>query len=344
MKAAYINEPGPPENIVVGDLPIPEPIDRQVLVQVAAVDVNPIDTYIRSGTVAMQLPRPYIVGCDLAGTVVKLGPGATRFREGDRVWGSNQGLMGRQGTFAEYAAVDECWLYPTPPEVSDEAAAACSLVGITAYLGLVRDATLHSGEILFVNGGTGGVGSMVVQMARAIGARVITTAGTDEKVAACRAAGRRPGDQLQDRRRGSTGQRICTRGRQPLVGNVARAELRSIVRATCPARPDGADGRPPSAAAVPRRTVLRQRLQAVRIRHVQCHARRATCRGRRHQSLDGCRPDQAQDRPRAAIGRDTRRPPIAGREHDRQVRDLGGEDRHPALNDADAMAGVGYNF
>jgi NADPH2:quinone reductase len=160
-----------------------------VLVQVAAAAVNPVDTYIRSGTISMALPRPFIVGCDLAGIVTKLGPDATQFRVGDRVWGSNQGLLGRQGTFAEFAAVDECWLYPTPADVSDEEAAACSLVGITAHLGLVRDARLQSGETLFVNGGTGGVGSMVVQMARAIGARVVTTAGSDEKVAACRELG-----------------------------------------------------------------------------------------------------------------------------------------------------------
>ena len=189
MKAAYINEPGPPENIIVGDLPEPEPTGSQVLVQVAAAAVNPVDTYIRSGTISTALPRPFIVGCDLAGIVTKLGPDAKKLRVGDRVWGSNQGLLGRQGTFAEFAAVDECWLYPTPADVTDEAAAACSLVGITAHLGLVRDARLQSGETLFVNGGTGGVGSMVVQMARAIGARVVTTAGSDEKVAACRELG-----------------------------------------------------------------------------------------------------------------------------------------------------------
>jgi len=189
MKAAYIEEPGPPENIIVGDLPTPEPTGSQVLVQVSAAAVNPVDTYIRSGAIAMPLPRPFVVGCDLAGTVTELGPDAKQFRVGDRVWGSNQGLLGRQGTFAEFAAVDECWLYPTPADVSDEAAAACSLVGITAHLGLVRDAKLQPGEILFVNGGTGGVGSMVVQMSRAIGARVVTTAGSDGKVAACRELG-----------------------------------------------------------------------------------------------------------------------------------------------------------
>ena len=68
MKAAYINEVGPPENIIFGDLPKPQPKGSEVLVKVAAVDVNPIDTYIRAGAVAMPIPIPFIVGCDLAGT------------------------------------------------------------------------------------------------------------------------------------------------------------------------------------------------------------------------------------------------------------------------------------
>jgi NADPH2:quinone reductase len=185
MKAAYITKPGPPESIIIGELPTPTPTGKQVLVRVAAAAVNPIDTYLRGGSIQMTLPRPYIVGCDLAGVVESVGSEASMFQPGDRVWGSNQGLLGRQGTFAEYAAVDEEWLYPIPDGVSDKAAAACALVGITAHLGLVRDAKLQPGETLFVNGGTGGVGSMVVQMAKAMGARVITTAGTDEKVAEC---------------------------------------------------------------------------------------------------------------------------------------------------------------
>jgi len=189
MKAAYINEPGPPEAIIYGELPTPEPSGTQVLVRVAAVAVNPVDTYIRSGAVAMPLPRPFIVGCDLAGVVESVGPEVKQLTPGTRVWGSNQGLLGRQGTFAEYACVDACWLYPTPDGVDDKAAAAGSLVGITAHLGLVRDVQLQSGETLFVNGGTGGVGQAVVQMAKALGARVITTAGSDEKVATCRELG-----------------------------------------------------------------------------------------------------------------------------------------------------------
>jgi NADPH2:quinone reductase len=125
----------------------------------------------------------------LAGVVEAVGSAVTKFAKGDRVWGSNQGLLGRQGTFAEYAAVDECWLYPTPAEVADQDAVAVALVGITAHLGLFRDAQLKAGENVFVNGGTGGVGSCVIQMARAIGARVLTTAGSNEKVQMCRQLG-----------------------------------------------------------------------------------------------------------------------------------------------------------
>jgi NADPH2:quinone reductase len=189
MKAAYIERPGPAENILYGELPTPTPGPGQVLVRVKAVSVNPIDLYVRSGMVAMNLPITYIVGCDLAGVVDQVGPEVAKFKPGNRVWGSNQGLMGRQGTFAEYAAVDQQWLYPTPEGVDDKDAAAIALVGITAYLGTVRDARLQPGETLLVHGGSGGVGSCVVQMAKAIGARVITTAGSDDKMRLCRQLG-----------------------------------------------------------------------------------------------------------------------------------------------------------
>lgn len=189
MKAAYIQQPGPPEAIVYGDLPTPAPRGSEVLVRVAAVAVNPIDTYIRGGANYFTLPKPYIVGCDLAGTVEAVGPQASRFKVGDRVWGSNQGLLGRQGTFAEYSAVDEQWLYSTPPGVTDQQAAATALVGITAHLGLVREAQLNPGQTLLVNGGSGGVGSTVIQMAKALGAKVVATAGSPEKLALCQRLG-----------------------------------------------------------------------------------------------------------------------------------------------------------
>ncbi len=190
MRAAYLHETGPAEVIHFGDLPDPvAPTGSQLRIRVRAVALNPIDTYVRSGLVPMDLPKPFIVGCDFAGVVEATGPAATLFKKGDRVWGSNQGLLGRQGTFAELINVDEAWAYATPANVTDEQAAAGALVGITAHLGLVREAGLRAGETIFVNGGSGGVGSTVVQLARALGARVLCSAGSEEKAAACRALG-----------------------------------------------------------------------------------------------------------------------------------------------------------
>lgn len=181
MKAAFITRTGAAEEITVGTLPDPVPGPREALVRVRACAVNPIDTYVRAGMVAMPLTFPFILGCDLAGEVVAVGSEVDRLRPGMRVWGSNQGVLGRQGTFAELAAVDERWLYPTPDGVSDRDAAAAALVSITAHLGLVSHAGLRSGETIFVNGGSGGVGTAVVQIAKALGGRVIASAGNDAK-------------------------------------------------------------------------------------------------------------------------------------------------------------------
>jgi len=189
MKAAFIRSVGTPDSIIVGDLPMPVPTEHQVLVRVKAVSVNPIDTYIRSGIVAMQLPNPFVIGCDMAGVIEDVGDGVTDLSIGTRVWASNQGLLGRQGTFAEYIAVEREWLHVLPENVEYKAAAACALVGITAHLGLFSHARLRHGETILVIGGAGGVGSMVVQMAKAAGARVIATAGSDEKVDACKRLG-----------------------------------------------------------------------------------------------------------------------------------------------------------
>jgi NADPH2:quinone reductase len=189
MKAAFLQRTGPPEVIQFGDLPTPKPLPNQLLVRTRAVAVNPIDTYIRSGLIPANLPQPFIVGCDFAGVVEAIGSEVRQFKVGDRVWGSNQGLLGRQGTFAEQIAVDAAWAYPLPDNVTDEQAAAAALVAITAHLGLVREAQLQSGETIFINGGSGGVGSTVLQMARALGARVFCSAGSDAKVQACRELG-----------------------------------------------------------------------------------------------------------------------------------------------------------
>lgn len=189
MKAAFITETGDPEVIQYADLPDPQPGPTEVLVRVAAVAVNPIDTYLRSGAIQLELPSPYIVGCDLAGTIEAVGDEVELFQVGDRVWGSNQGLMGRQGTFSELAAVDEKWLYPIPDGMDEKTAAAGALVGITAHLGLFLHANLQPGELVFVNGGTGGVGASVVRLAKASGAKIIATVGSEEKKQQCQDLG-----------------------------------------------------------------------------------------------------------------------------------------------------------
>jgi NADPH2:quinone reductase len=189
MKAAFYETTGGPEVIHYGDLPTPTPKAGELLVKLGASALNPIDTYIRAGAVSMPLPKPFVPGCDFAGTVEAVGPGVQAFHPGDRVWGSNQGLLGRQGTFAEFVCVGQEWAYTTPPGVDDIQAAAAALVAITAHLGLFQSAHLTAGETVFVNGGTGGVGSMVVQMAKAVGAKVITTVGSAEKAALCQSWG-----------------------------------------------------------------------------------------------------------------------------------------------------------
>src|SRR6056297_2927678 len=143
MKAACLHETGRPDSIRIEDVDSPTPGDQQVLINVEAACVNPIDTYVRGGVIAFDLPDPYFPGCDAAGTVAAVGPSVKQFRVGARVWCTNQGLLGRQGTFAQQIAVDAQWCYETPDNVSSEDAAANALVGVTAHLGLFREADLQ---------------------------------------------------------------------------------------------------------------------------------------------------------------------------------------------------------
>ena len=329
MKAAYIEQPGPPENIIFGDLPKPKPAAGQVLVKVKAVAVNPVDTYIRAGMYPMDLPRPFVVGCDLAGVVEAVGPDVTKYRKGDRVWGSNQGLLGRQGTFAEYAAVDECWLYPTPEEVSDQDAAAVALVGITAHLGLFREAQLKAGEKVFVGGGSGGVGSCVIQMARAVGARVLATAGSKEKVQVCRQLGANVAvnyktDDLDDalRKFGPIDVWFETKREQDFDRAVNHLAMRGRIVVMA-----GRESRP----KFPVGPFYVKDGQAVRLCDVQRPGRRAAEVRGGDQSLAGQGKAQAADRPRDEALRGRRRAPASGRQHAAQGRHAGRQDRARAV-------------
>jgi NADPH2:quinone reductase len=186
MKAAYIEATGPPENIRYGELPEPRLGPHQVLVHPSHVAVDPIDTYIRRGAYAITLPCPFIIGRDMVGVVADVGSEVTRFKPGQRVWCNNQGYAGRQGTFAQRLAIDEELLYALPDGVDPQAAVAVLHSALTAVVGLFQRARLSAGETVFVAGGDGNVGTAVLQLAKATGARVAVTAGSAEKAEWCR--------------------------------------------------------------------------------------------------------------------------------------------------------------
>lgn len=191
MKAAFIKKTGGPEVIELGDLPMPKVGPNDVLVKVSTVAVNPFDTYLRAGKAKFSepLPNPYILGRDMVGKVDKVGTNVRDFKPGDRVWSTTLGLHGKQGCFAEYAAVDASILYHAPKNISDQELVSLLHAMSTACLGIIRSAMLKTGEILFVNGGGGNIGSAVIQMAIARGARVFTATSSPEKAAWCKSLG-----------------------------------------------------------------------------------------------------------------------------------------------------------
>lgn len=189
MKAAFIHERGPVENIHYGDFPTPEPAPGDVLVQVTSVVVNHVDTFIRSGAYPTQLPFPFVLGRDLVGVVRATGDRVTAFHEDQRVWTNSLGHDGRQGSFAEYACVPEERLYPLPAPVDADTAVAALHPAATAYTGLVHHAGVRPSDVVFVDGGGGNLGSAVLQLATAIGCRVIVSVHGEDDAAWCREHG-----------------------------------------------------------------------------------------------------------------------------------------------------------
>ncbi|HEX3731554.1 MAG TPA: NADPH:quinone reductase [Mycobacteriales bacterium] len=188
MWAAFIQRPGAAESIVFGELPLPSPGPTDVLVRVSAVGVNHVDTFIRSGAYRTRLPRPFVVGRDAVGEVVSCGRGVTGFVEGDTVWTNSLGHDGRQGAAAQYAVVSAGRLYSAPKGRDPVEIAAVVHPAATAYLALFRHAHLHAGETIYIAGGGGGVGSALIELASAAGARVLASARPADH-ARCRACG-----------------------------------------------------------------------------------------------------------------------------------------------------------
>lgn len=188
MRAAWIDAVGPAGNIRVGELPVPAPGPTDVLVRVAAVAVDPVDTFVRSGAYPTPTPFPFVIGRDLVGTVATAGAGASGFTPGEPVWCNSLGHDGRQGAAAGYAVVPADRLYRLPEGVDPVAAVAVVHPAATAHLALSTHAGLCAGETVYIGGGGGNVGGAAIVLAGHTGARIVTVAGADD-LEHCRALG-----------------------------------------------------------------------------------------------------------------------------------------------------------
>lgn len=183
MKAIVYHQYGGPEVLEYVDLPTPEPTENEVLVQIGASGLNPVDTYFRSGV--RPVPSfPHIPHFDLAGSVVKVGANVTKWKVGDRVWATNI-----QGTAAEYQVVTEDKLFSLPDHMSFAEGAAVAMAFMTAHLALFARGKLSSDETVLIYGASGAVGQASVQLAKLVGATVIATAGNEEKAQVAKEAG-----------------------------------------------------------------------------------------------------------------------------------------------------------
>ncbi len=182
MKAVQVQKTGGPEVLTLTDLPVPKPKPNEALVKIAAAGVNFIDVYFREGR--YPAPLPFIDGQEAAGTVSEVGSDVKSLKPGDRV-----AYTGVMSAYAEYAAVPADRLVRVPDKINDQQAAAALLQGMTAHYLLYSTYPLKKGETALIHACAGGVGLLLVQMARNIGARVIGTAGSEEKAKLARDAG-----------------------------------------------------------------------------------------------------------------------------------------------------------
>lgn len=182
MKAIQVSQVGGPEALTLVDLPIPTPKPNEALVQIKAAGVNFIDVYFREGR--YPAPLPFINGQEAAGVVTEVGSEVSNVAVGDRV-----AYTSALGSYAEYAAVPAARLVKVPDALTFEQAAAAMLQGMTAHYLVHSTYVLKQGETALVHAAAGGVGLLLVQMAKKIGARVIATAGTEEKAQLARDAG-----------------------------------------------------------------------------------------------------------------------------------------------------------
>ena len=182
MKAIQVSQTGGPEVLTLVELTVPEPKPNDAIVQIEAAGVNFIDVYFREGRYPAQLP--FINGQEAAGIVVAVGPDVTTLRLGDRV-----AYTGTLGSYSEYAAVPADRLVKIPDELDFEQAAAAMLQGMTAHYLSHSTYPIKTGDTALIHAAAGGVGLLLVQMAKQLGARVIATAGSEAKAELARGAG-----------------------------------------------------------------------------------------------------------------------------------------------------------
>jgi NADPH:quinone reductase-like Zn-dependent oxidoreductase len=178
MKAVVVHEFGGPEVLKYEDAPKPEPKDDEILVRVMAAAVNPVDSYVRQGKF-LKGNLPMIIGSDIAGVVEKTGANAKKFKPGDAVYCYLSVMRG--GGYAEYAIAKESETALKPKNINFVAAAAVPLAGTTAWQALIDSAKIEKGQTVLVHGGSGGVGSFAIPIAKARGAKVIATASTEHQ-------------------------------------------------------------------------------------------------------------------------------------------------------------------
>ena len=181
MRAVYYESHGDPDVLELGELPVPEPAPGQVLVQIAAAGVNPIDRRLRGGELQEYISRtfPVVPGWDLAGRIVKVGKGVTGWHVGDEVLGLAFTWSIQHGSYAEYTPIDASALATKPTNLSFSEAAALPLVSLTAWQALAEFGELNRAQTVFIQAGAGGVGSVAIPMAKHLGATVYTTARQD---------------------------------------------------------------------------------------------------------------------------------------------------------------------
>lgn len=175
MKAIRVHEFGGPEVLKLEEVPDLQPGPGHVVVRVHAAGVNPVESYIRTGTHAVKPTLPYTPGADAAGVVAAIGEGATRAKAGDRVYTSGS----LSGTYAEQTQCLEAQVHPLPDNVSFEQGAAMGVAYGTAYRGLFVRGGAKPAESVLIHGASGGVGTAAVQLARAAGLVVVGTAGSE---------------------------------------------------------------------------------------------------------------------------------------------------------------------